>query len=198
MPGNANLNSWIRIFDRLVGGEHIRQQAVRIGPTPPILRKFGLLAGDLVITSGKIVKATRDHPQVQRSTWHRLPDLLGNPAVILPSAQRNGSIIVVLALQDAAGDPVLVPICADPDRGANVVLSIYGKEDGTAWLIREINEAKTKGLSVFVARGFAATLPQPGSASEETIPSSPDLIPVDGTAKPDRVVLSLRKKSTES
>ena len=196
MGTDPYLNSWIRIFDAIASGGVHRQPYVHLGRTPPFFRKFGLAPFDLVIVPGKIARAIREHPEVGSDVWHRLPGLLRSPVAILPSQRRDGSIITVLAVQDSAGDPVFVPITAAPDRAANLVLSVYGKQSGATWLAREIAQAKSDGLNVFVERSFAASLPQPGSVSEDTIPSSPGPIPADGTAKPKREILHLRKKST--
>ena len=148
------------------------------------------------MTPGKIRRVIDDHPEISRKIWRDLPRLLHDPAAIVPSAHRDGSIIPVLALEANVEGLVLVPIKPATSVAFNVVLSIYARMDGMAWLDRELRIASHDGLASYVERGFAATLPKPGSASEETIPSSSGSIPVDGTTKPRRQILQLRGKSS--
>ena len=142
------------------------------------------------------MRVASDHPEISREIWRNLPRLLCDPVAIVPSAHRDGSIIPVLALGTSLGGLVLVPIKPAASVAFNVVLSIYERPDGEAWLDRELRIASEDGLGSYVERGFAATLPKPGSASEDAIPSSSGSIPVDGTTKPKREILSLPKKST--
>ena len=92
--------------------------------------------------------------------------------------------------------PILVPIMPGNGNAPNIVLSAYAKPNGTAWIEREIELAKRDKLIHFVEKGFAAALPKPGAAN--AIPSSSGPIPADGTTKPKRYILSLRKDSTKS
>ena len=102
-----------------------------------------------------------------------------------------------MALGTSLSGLVLVPILPAGTVAFNLVLSIYERSDGYDWLERELRIAAKDGKASFLERGFAATLPQPGSASEDAIPSSPGSIPVDGTTKPKREILHLRQKSSE-
>ena len=197
MTDTADLVGWARFIDQILDGHIHRRPYVRIGPTPPILRKYGLGPSDLAITPGKIKRVAGDHPEITREIWRDLPRLLRNPVAIVPSSHRDGSIVPVLALGTSLSGLVLVPILPAASVAFNLVLSIYERPDGEAWLRRELRIAAKEGKASFLERGFAATLPQPGSASEDALPSSSGSIPVDGTAKPEREILHLRKKSSE-
>ena len=102
----------------------------------------------------------------------------------------------MLVVADVVGDPIVVAIAPGTARAPNVVLSVYGKANGARWLAKQIGYAQQDGIPFFVSKDFAAAMPQPGSA--EAIPSSSGPIPADGTAKPQRHVLSVRKNSTKS
>lgn len=126
--------------------------------------------------------------------WHRLPQLIGDPLAVFPSARRDGSVAILLLEIDSQGNPVLAIVT--PDHGPlNVVLSVYGKQNGLAWAQIEIARAITDQLPIFEGKDFAASLPQPPAV--ETASSSRGLIPVDGTAKPECQILRLRQKSSE-
>ncbi len=192
------LSGWARFVEEILDGRVYRHPYVRVGPTPTILRKYGLGPNDLAMTPGKIARIAKEHPEITRQIWRDLPRLLQDPAAIVPSAHRDGSIIPVLALNTSLGGLVLVPILPAAEVAFNVILSVYARPDGDSWLTRELYLSGKDRLSSYVRRGFAATLPKPGSASEDTIPSSPGSIPADGTTKPKRLILQLRKKSIES
>ena len=191
-----DLSQWARLVDAIAIGDRPAQPLVRVGPTPKLLQALGLESSDMMMAAGKIAMCRKEHPEVSRSVWHSLPQLLDKPLVILPSARRDGSVVIVLVVTDAEGDPVLVVVQPGTAGSPNIILSVYGKTNGTAWIAAQIKYAAADGLPHFVGKGFAATLPQPGSAN--AIPSSPGLIPADGTTKPTRDILSLRKDSTKS
>ncbi len=187
---------WARIIDSITRGDRFPRPFVSLGSTPAILKSVGLIPADLVMAQGKVARCRREHPEVGRDIWHRLPLLLTDPLAAFPSRRRDGSLVVVLVVPDAAGDPVIVAIQPDMNVERNVVLSVYGKTRGIDWATRQIADAKRDGLPHYVRGDFAATMPQPGSA--EAIPSSSGPIPADGTAKPKRQILSVRKNSTNS
>lgn len=192
----AGTSQWARIVDAIIRGDGFSRPTVVLGPTPVILRSVGLAPADLVMTQGKIARCRREHPEVMLNIWHDLPALLSDPLAAVPSMRRDGSLVVMLFVIDAAGDPVVVAIQPGSDGSPNVVLSVYGKANGYEWLTRQITYARADGLPYYVRRDFAAAMPQPGSA--EAIPSSSGPIPADGTAKPQRQILSIRKNSTKS
>ncbi|WP_375403491.1 hypothetical protein [uncultured Sphingomonas sp.] len=187
------LTSWARVIDAIFRGERPRQSMVLLGPTPPLLQQLGLRPVDLAMAAGKIAQCRRDHPEVPLSVWHDLPRLVGKPIAVVPSAKRDHSLVVVLVVSDAQGDPVVVPIVPGLHGSPNTVLSMYGKQAGHNWIRKQIEQAARDALPHFISKGFAATLPQPGSA--RAIPSSPGPIPADGTAKPPRQILRPREKS---
>jgi Phage MuF-C-terminal domain len=186
-------NQWARLVDEIIRGEAPKRPSVTLGPTPALLKSIGLAPADLVMATGKIALCRREHPQVRLETWHELPNLLQHPLAAVPSALRDGTLVVVLVVKDVDGNPIVVPIAPGKNGGPNAVLSVYGKTNGLAWLAKQIQYAENDGVKCYISKDFAATMPQPGSVSEETIPSSPGPIPADGTAKPKRHILSIRK-----
>jgi len=195
LRGDEFLGGWAAVVNRIVRGESPGRPRVILGPTPDLLQAHGLNSGGLTMAVAKIALCRRIHPEVPLQVWYDLPELLAEPVAVFPSAKRDGSMVVLLLVCDRDGSPVLVAIVPD-HGGLNAVLSVYGKENGFVWAANEMDRARGEGLDVYEGKGFAASLPQPPTA--EAVSSSPGPIPADGTAKPRRQILSLRKKSTES
>jgi hypothetical protein len=195
LDDNSLLSGWARIVDRIVQGEKLNRPIVTVGPTPDILKAYGLTGASLTMTVAKVARCRREHPDVPLAVWHDLPELLADPLAMFPSQRRDGSMVILLLVSDHKGDPVLVAV-SPGDGSANVILSVYGKEAGYPWIIKEIASAKADGLPTYEGKDFAATLPQPPVA--EATSSSHGLIPSNGTAKPKRDILSLRKNSTKT
>jgi len=184
------LSGWAAIVDRIIRGDRLNRPTVIVGPTPQLLKDFGLPAASFQMTVAKVARTRKDHPEVPLAVWHDLPKLLENPLAIFPSRWRDGSMVILLIVEDRNGDPILVA-AAPGTGGPNAILSIYGKEAGLEWVAKEIAAAKAEGLPTYEKNDFAATLPQPPVV--ETTSSSHGLIPSNGTAKPKRDILSIRK-----
>jgi Phage MuF-C-terminal domain len=184
------LAGWAAVVDKIIRGEELNRPTVTVGPTPDLLRKFGLSASSLSMTVAKVARCRRKHPEVPLAVWHDLPNLLADPLAIFPSQMRDGSVVIVLVVQDRTGAPILVAATAG-DGSVNMILSVYGKNAGLPWVANEIALARVEGLLIYEKNGFAASLPQPPVA--EATSSSHDLISSNGTAKPKRHILSIRK-----
>ena len=195
MNENLPLNGWAAAVARVVRGDLFYRPQIFVGPTPSILKDAGLNSGALAIMVAKIARCRREHPEVPLQVWYDLPALLAKPMAIFPSARADGSLVSLLVAIDRNGNPVIVAL-APASGDLNVVLSVYGKNDGFVWAAKEMARARANGHCVFESKGFAASLPQPPAA--ETASSSHGPIPSDGTAKPDRVILRLRKESIKS
>jgi hypothetical protein len=194
-------NSWTRAVDAIIRGESHRYRGVRLGPTPDLLKAYGLLPANLMMSAAKIAKARREHSEVSLQTWYQLPQLLADPFAIFPSARADGSIIVVIAVLDGDGNPVVAPIIPSSNGKENTVLSLYGKGgsdrlSGHDWVASQIVLARKEGYRVYEKGGSVDSKPKPESA--DAISWSPDLISVDRSTEPKRQILKIRKKSSES
>lgn len=191
------MSTWSERVDAVFRGNAKHLREISLGRTPAFLRKLGLGPYDLIMSTGKLAKSRRDHPEVSIATWHGLPALIANPNAAFLSPRRDGSIVVAIAAIDADGCPIIVPITADRSGQRNVVLTAYGKDDtdhrtGHEWIQAQIETAQKEGAYVYVRDGFAGSQPQPGSAV--AIPSSSGPIPVDGPTKPGRNILTIARK----
>jgi Phage MuF-C-terminal domain len=189
------LFGWASAVNMVIRGERPDRPSLIVGPTPLLLSSFGLGTGALTFSVDKIARCRREHSEVPLEVWYDLPELLNDPLAIFPSARRDGSIIVLLLVEDRDNNPIVVAATSGQGN-LNVILSVYGKQNGFDWANREIALAQSDGLMIYKKRDFAASLPQPPVANATS--SSHGLIPVDGTAKPIRDILSIHKKSTKS
>lgn len=180
--------AWSRTVDRIVRGER-PGPVVRVGRTPAVLRKLGFEPVDLVMASAKLAMARREHPEVSLQTLRDLPKLVSNPRAAFPSGKNDGSIVLAVDAIDVDGNPIVVPILAQAQDG-NVVLSVYGKENGADWIERQIAKAVRHGEPVYMRDGFADAKPKPEPA--EATSSSSALIAAEGPAKPARTILTPR------
>ena len=199
--GGSVTTSWTRAIDAIIRGESSRFRGVRLGATPALLKRFGLAPRDLTMSAAKIAKARREHPEVSLKTWYELPDLLGDPVAVFPSIRGDGTIIVVIAVVDSDGSPVIVPIVPGNSSETNIVLSVYGKRgseraSGHEWIEQQIATSLRAGKEIYRKSGSADSKPKPESA--DAISWSPDPISVDRSTEPGREILKLRQKSTES
>ncbi len=193
MKDDLPLFGWASAVDKILRGDLLNRPMVVVGPTPELLKAYGLSFGSLTMTVAKVARCRREHPEVPLHVWHDLPNLLSNPLAIFPSARRDGSIVIILLVVDRDNNPVLV--ASMPGEGKlNVILSVYGKHAGYEWAAKEIAFAEAEGYTIYKKTDFAASLPQPPVAKATS--SSHGLIPSDGTAKPVRDILQLRKKSS--
>jgi hypothetical protein len=184
------LFGWASAVNMVIRGERPDRPLLIVGPTPSALNSFGLGTGALTFSVDKIARCRREHPEVSLEVWHKLPELLNEPLAVFPSARRDGSIIVLLLVEDRGKNPIVVAVTSGQGN-LNVILSVYGKQNGFDWAKREIALAQADGLTIYKKRDFAASLPQPPVVN--TTSSSHGLIPVDGTAKSERAILSIRK-----
>ena len=118
------VTSWARIVDALFRGERFRRSLVRIEPTPPLLQSLGLTAADLAMVPAKIVRARREHPDVRVETWRDLPNLVGKPRAVVPSARRDGSLLVVRTVNVRQGRRNRMDRSTAPLRGRRRIASL--------------------------------------------------------------------------
>lgn len=186
---SSDLARWGHAIDAIIRGDKIGRPMVRLGQTPAVLRELGMPDGEMAMATSKIARARREHPEVALSVWKDLPNLVSNPRAVFPSAKGDGSLIVAVDARDADNAPIIVPVIASHD-GTTVVLSVYGKTDGDAYIAKEIERAKREGSYLYVREGLADAL----VASEKAPGASPSHAPIasEVPAKLARKVLSRR------
>lgn len=176
-PNDANIlrqdaqkvgDRWRNRIATLTAGSVPPSHDFGLGRTPDAFRALGWSDRGVSMLAGKIAKAMREHPEVPRDVWERLPELLADPVAVLPSGYSDGSVLAVLDAVDTNGKPIVAAVLPE-GRNSNgqtnhFVLSVYGKDDGVAWLESRITEALKRGGSVYVRdEGPAGAKDEPGT-----------------------------------
>ena len=134
--------------------EENRHNALYIRETPNLLAEVGL--GDLPLCiTAKHVKDITHEEEEGHTKWHglpvgmvkRIPELLSRPVMILDSRTKDGDVVVVTSEVDAKNRPVVIAIRPNGEAEvdgvggpANFITSMYGRNDFTGWLDRNIEE----------------------------------------------------------
>lgn len=138
-------HGWALVVNKVVRGDRFARPQVIVGPTPDVLKRHGLNAGALTMMVAKLARCRREHSEVSLATLQSLPRLLENPLAIFPSARDDGSIVSMLMALDSDGNPVIVAL-TQSHGDLNAILSVYGKEDGFRWAVRQMDRARANGL----------------------------------------------------
>jgi hypothetical protein len=160
---------WAKRLALLMQGQVPAGQHIRLGRVPAVLQAVGFGKGNLVMLAGKVYKVLRDHPEVPRDVFDRLPELLSDPLAVFPSGKNDGSYVVALDAKDTAANLIIAPIqksgSGSDNQVASVVLSVYGREDADGdWLQRQIDAALTRREKVYLREfGPATREDEPGS-----------------------------------
>ena len=142
-----------QIENSLIGGIQPNEY-IKLGETPEILKRFGMIDGEMRIPQRVVPKAA--YPVEYRQVLARgeglseraikdlqghnlgfeairqLPERMRNPVAILKSDTQKDSIVVWTDMLDASGRPVIVPIRAASDETTDfgtVIPSMYGRKE---------------------------------------------------------------------
>lgn len=143
-----------RQIEASMRGEMPSNRYIKLGKTPEILRKYGMIDGDMLMPQSVVPKAA--YPAEYRQALakgagisdasirniqghnlgfeaiRQLPEKLKNPVAILKSDTHEGSIVVLTDMVDAYKQPVIVPVHINKDGVTDlgtVIPSMYGKKD---------------------------------------------------------------------
>ncbi len=160
---------WAKRLALLTQGAVPASQHIRLGRVPAVLQAVGFGKGNLVMLAGKIYKVLKEHPEVPRAVFDRLPELISDPLAVFPSGKNDGSYVVVLDAKDTAANLIIAPLqksgSGSDNQAASVVLSVYGREgaDGD-WIQRQIEAALMRREKVYLKEFSPATREdEPGS-----------------------------------
>lgn len=173
--GNASTKAAQRAIPRQIEasmrGEMPSNQYIKLGKTPEILRKYGMIKGDMVMPQSVVPKAAYpaeyrqalakgagiSESSIRNIQGHnlgfeairQLPEKMKNPVAILKSDTKDGSVVVLTDMVDAYKQPVIVPIRINKDGTTDlgtVIPSIYGKKDFQKF----IGQQKEKGNVLYL------------------------------------------------
>ena len=134
-------------------GQMASSDYIKLGKTPPILQKYGMADGEMLMPQSVVPKAAYpagyrqalargagiSENQIKKIQGHnlgfepirQLPERLKDPVAILKSDTRDGSIVVLTDMIDKYGQPVIVPVRVDQNgfsEFSSVIPSMYGKK----------------------------------------------------------------------
>lgn len=140
-------------IEKSMTGQLPSSDYIKLGKTPEILKKYGMIEGEMLMPQGVVPKVAypaeyrqalakgtdMSENQIKKIQGHdlgfepirQLPKKLKDPVAILKSDTRDGSIIVLTDMVDKYGQPVIVPVRVDQNgysEFSSVIPSMYGKK----------------------------------------------------------------------
>ena len=140
-------------IEKSMTGQLPSSDYIKLGKTPEILKKYGMIEGEMLMPQGVVSKVAypaeyrqalakgtdMSENQIKKIQGHdlgfepirQLPKKLKDPVAILKSDTRDGSIIVLTDMVDKYGQPVIVPVRVDQNgysEFSSVIPSMYGKK----------------------------------------------------------------------
>lgn len=147
-------NSFGKQVDDVLNGADTISTHLMVCTTPYLLREVGLPDLPILMTAKHLKSITQESGK-DNMNYHnldievvkKLPELISDPVMIMDSLTREDSIVVVTSSTDSKGSPVIGAIMFD-GRGnyndveieANILTSVYGKDNFNSFLKRNINE----------------------------------------------------------
>ncbi len=158
-------------IEKSMTGQMKPNEYIKLGPTPPILQKYGMVDGDLLMPQGVVPKV--DYPagyrqalakgtdisenQIKKIQGHdlgfevirQLPVRMKNPVAILKSDTQKDSLVVLTDMMDKFGQPIIVPIKVAKDGTTeigNILPSMYGRKGFESFM----EEQKKKGNILYM------------------------------------------------
>lgn len=158
-------------IEKSMTGQLPSSDYIKLGKTPEILKKYGMIEGEMLMPQGVVPKVAypaeyrqalakgtdMSENQIKKIQGHdlgfepirQLPKKLKDPVAILKSDTRDGSIIVLTDMVDKYGQPIIVPIKVAKDGTTeigNVVPSMYGRKGFRSFM----EEQEKKGNILFM------------------------------------------------
>lgn len=140
-------------IEKSMTGQLPSSDYIKLGKTPEILKKYGMIEGEMLMPQGVVPKVAypaeyrqalakgtdMSENQIKKIQGHdlgfepirQLPKKLKDPVAIMKSDTRDGSIIVLTDMVDKYGQPVIVPVRVDQNgysEFSSVIPSMYGKK----------------------------------------------------------------------
>lgn len=156
--------------DAVLSGADTTSTHIKVCNTPKILRDVGLPNLPILMTAKHMKSVTQDSG-TESMNYHgldakivkRLPEQLADPVMIMDSLTRDDSVVVLTELADKKDNPIISAIKIDGFGhqdgkiiSANILTSVYGKDDFESFLKRNIDaesilfwsKEKSQALSV--------------------------------------------------
>ena len=158
-------------IEKSMTGKMKPNEYIELGKTPEILKKYGMIEGEMLMPQGVVPKVAypaeyrqalakgtgMSENQIKKIQGHdlgfevirQIPEKMRNPMAILKSNTQEGSIVVLTDMVDKYNQPIIVPIKVAKDGTTeigNVVPSMYGRKGFCSFM----EEQEKKGNILFM------------------------------------------------
>ena len=158
-------------IEKSMTGKMKPNEYIELGKTPEILKKYGMIEGEMLMPQGVVPKVAypaeyrqalakgtgMSENQIKKIQGHdlgfevirQIPEKMRNPMAILKSNTQEGSIVVLTDMVDKYNQPIIVPIKVAKDGTTeigNVVPSMYGRKGFRSFM----EEQEKKGNILFM------------------------------------------------
>ena len=149
-------------IEKSMTGQLPSSDYIKLGKTPEILKKYGMIEGEMLMPQGVVPKVAypaeyrqalakgtgMSENQIKKTQGHdlgfevirQIPEKMRNPIAILKSDTQEGSIVVLTDMVDKYNQPIIVPIKVDQkgySEFASVIPSMYGRKGFTEFMEKQ-------------------------------------------------------------
>ena len=149
-------------IEKSMTGQLPSSDYIKLGKTPEILKKYGMIEGEMLMPQGVVPKVAypaeyrqalakgtgMSENQIKKIQGHdlgfevirQIPEKMRNPIAILKSDTQEGSIVVLTDMVDKYNQPITVPIKVDQkgySEFASVIPSMYGRKGFTEFMEKQ-------------------------------------------------------------
>lgn len=149
-------------IEKSMTGKMLSSEHIKLGKTPEILKKYGMIEGEMLMPQGVVPKVAypagyqqalakgtgMSENQIKKLQGHdlgfevirQIPEKMRNPIAILKSDTQEGSIVVLTDMVDKYNQPIIVPIKVDQkgySEFASVIPSMYGRKGFTEFMEKQ-------------------------------------------------------------
>lgn len=149
-------------IEKSMTGKMLSSEHIKLGKTPEILKKYGMIEGEMLMPQSVVPKVAypagyrqalakgtgMSENQIKKIQGHdlgfevirQIPEKMRNPIAILKSDTQEGSIVVLTDMVDKYNQPIIVPIKVDQkgySEFASVIPSMYGRKGFTEFMEKQ-------------------------------------------------------------
>lgn len=158
-------------IEKSMTGKMLSSEHIKLGKTPEILKKYGMIEGEMLMPQSVVPKVAypagyrqalakgtgMSENQIKKLQGHdlgfevirQIPEKMRNPMAILKSNTQEGSIVVLTDMVDKYNQPIIVPIKVAKDGTTeigNMIPSMYGRKGFRSFM----EEQEKKGNILFM------------------------------------------------
>ena len=158
-------------IEKSMTGKMLSSEHIKLGKTPEILKKYGMIEGEMLMPQSVVPKVAypagyrqalakgtgMSENQIKKIQGHdlgfevirQIPEKMRNPMAILKSNTQEGSIVVLTDMVDKYNQPIIVPIKVAKDGTTeigNMIPSMYGRKGFRSFM----EEQEKKGNILFM------------------------------------------------